>query len=127
MTNTIIKNIYVDGVKIPVNKTITSYNTVQEIEGYPITTIEYQDYLIIFSEDPHITAINFSSTDYPYTIFGSYMYALGCKTEKTYKLYENTIAIRGLKIFGSDDKTAASYFQRPSSKKFCMYLQSTPK
>lgn len=126
MTNTTIKNIYIDGVKTVVNQVITEYNTEQEIEGYPITTIEYQDYLIIFSKDPHVTSISFSSTDYPHIIFNSYMYALGCKTEKVYKLYENNITISGLKIFGHNDETSANNFQRPSSKRFCMYLQSTP-
>ena len=87
MTNTTINYINIDGIKIDINKNITFYNTTEEFEGYKITSIEYEDYLIIFSEDEHVTTININSIDYPYYIFNSYKYVLVCKTEKTYKLY----------------------------------------
>lgn len=48
MTNTTINYINIDGIKIDINKNITSYNTTEEFEGYKITSIEYEDYLIIF-------------------------------------------------------------------------------
>lgn len=127
MTNTTINYINIDGIKIDINKNITSYNTTEEFEGYKITSIEYEDYLIIFSEDEHVTTININSIDYPYYIFNSYKYVLVCKTEKTYKLYENKISIRGLKIFGGEDETVVKNFQRKPSLRYCMFLQSTPK
>ena len=64
MTNTTINYINIDGIKTDINKNITSYNTTEEFEGYKITSIEYEDYLIIFSEDEHVTTININSIDY---------------------------------------------------------------
>lgn len=127
MTNTTINYINIDGIKIDINKNITSYNTDEEFEGYKITTIEYKDYLIIFSKDKHVTTISINSIDYPYYIFNSSKYVLACKTDKNYKLYENKISIRGLKIFGGEDETVVKNFRRKSSLRYCMYLQSTPK
>lgn len=127
MTNTTINYINIDGIKVDINKNITSYNTDEEFEGYKITSIEYEDYLIIFSKDKHVTTISINSIDYPYYIFNSSKYVLACKTDKNYKLYENKISIRGLKIFGGEDETVVKNFRRKSSLRYCMFLQSTPK